>query len=99
MGANVVSSVVQLGDRPHLDRLVGPVKVLIDEYIAGSVDEVHIFYTTFINTMRQEPRHGRIIPIPEQFRTPAGEVRKAEIWPTARGTTSTSRTRGRCSTA
>ena len=55
---------MQLGDRPHLDKLVGPVKTLIDEYIAGEVDEVHVFYTTFINTMKQEPRHGRIVPIP-----------------------------------
>jgi F-type H+-transporting ATPase subunit gamma len=79
MGANVIASVVQLGDRPHLDRMVGPVKTLIDEYLAGNVDEVHVFYTNFVNTMRQEPRHGRIIPIPHQFRTAAGEIRKADI--------------------
>src|SRR3954467_15084607 len=79
MGANIVASVVQLGDRPHLDRMVGPVKALIDEYMAGNVDEVHVFYTTFINTMKQEPRHGRIIPIPHQFKTAAGEVRTADI--------------------
>ncbi len=75
LGANVVSSVVQLGDRPHLDRLVGPVKVLMDEYVEGKIDEVHVFYTTFINTMKQEPRHGRIAPIPEEFRGATGEVR------------------------
>ena len=80
MGANIVSRAsVQLGDRPHLDRMVGPVKALLDEYIAGEIDEVHMFFTTFINTMRQEPRHGRIMPIPEQFRTPTGEVRKADV--------------------
>jgi len=79
MGANIVASVVQLGDRPHLDRMVGPVKALIDEYLAGRVDEVHVFFTTFINTMRQEPRQGRIIPIPHQFKTAAGEVRTADI--------------------
>ncbi len=79
MGGNIVASAVQLGDRPHLDRLVGPVKTLVDEYLAGKVDEVHVFYTTFINTMRQEPRHGRIIPIPHQFRTATGEVRTAEL--------------------
>jgi F-type H+-transporting ATPase subunit gamma len=79
MGGNVVASVVLLGDRPHLDRMVGPVKTLIDEYLAGKVDEVHVFFTTFINTMRQEPRHGKIIPIPHQFKTAAGEVRTAEI--------------------
>ena len=75
MGGNVVSSAVQLGDRPHLDRLVGPVKTLMDEYVDGKVDEVYVFYTTFINTMKQEPRQGRIAPIPEEFRGAAGEVR------------------------
>jgi F-type H+-transporting ATPase subunit gamma len=79
MGGNIVASVVQLGDRPHLDKMVGPVKTLIDEYLAGKVDQVHVFFTTFVNTMRQEPRHGRLIPIPHQFRTPAGEMRKADI--------------------
>ena len=80
MGANVLASAVQLGDRPHLDRLVGPVKTLIDEYVAGKVDEVHIYFTTFRNTMSQEARHGKIIPIPEEYRALAtGEVRKVEL--------------------
>jgi F-type H+-transporting ATPase subunit gamma len=79
MGANIVSSAVQLGDRPHLDKLVGPVKVLIDKFLAGDVDEIHVFYTTFVNTMKQESRHGRIVPIPDQYRTPTGEVRKVTI--------------------
>ena len=79
MGANVVSSVTHLGDRPHVDKMVGPVKTLIDEYVAGKVDEVHIYFTTFRTTMSQEARHGMIVPIPEQWRTSAGEVRKAEL--------------------
>ena len=79
MGGNVIASAVHLGDRPHLDKMVGPVKTLIDEYLGDRVDEVHVFYTNFVNTMSQEPRHGRIIPIPHQFRTATGEVRKAEI--------------------
>ena len=78
LGANIVSHAVQLGDRPRLDRIVGPVKVLLDEYVDGTIDEVHIFFTTFINTMKQEARHGHMLPIPEQFRTASGEIRKAE---------------------
>src|SRR6478752_1946410 len=74
LGVNVVSSVVQLGDRPRLDKLVGPVKVLIDAYMAGRVDEVYVFYTNFVNTMKQEPRGGRIVPIPEEFLAPSGLV-------------------------
>jgi F-type H+-transporting ATPase subunit gamma len=79
LGATVLSQVIQLGDRPKLDKLVGPVKVLLDKFLAGDLDEVHIFFTTFINTMRQEPRHGRMLPIPEEFRTATGEVRKSEV--------------------
>ena len=72
-----MSSVAQLGDRPHMEKLVGPVKVLLDRYVAGEVDEVWVFYTTFINTMKQEPRGGRIVPVPEEFQM-AGEVVKAQ---------------------
>jgi F-type H+-transporting ATPase subunit gamma len=78
LGANVVSQAAHLGDRPHIERLVGPVKVLLDKYIDGTIDEVHVFFTTFINTMKQEARHGHMLPIPEQFRTATGEIRKPE---------------------
>jgi F-type H+-transporting ATPase subunit gamma len=84
LGANVVSSVVQLGDRPRLDRLVGPVKALIDAYAEGRVDEIYVFYTTFINTMKQEPRAGRIVPVPEEFQgatdTVTGEDAQRGSW-------------------
>ena len=80
LGANVVSEAVQLGDRPHLEKMVGPVKLLLDKYIDGALDEVHVYFTTFINTMRQEPRHGHMLPIPEEFRAPGtDEVRKADV--------------------
>jgi F-type H+-transporting ATPase subunit gamma len=79
LGANVVSHAVQLGDRPHLEKMVGPVKLLLDKYIDGALDEVHIYSTLFINTMRQEARHGHMLPIPEQFRAPSGEVFKADV--------------------
>jgi F-type H+-transporting ATPase subunit gamma len=77
-GCNVVSSVVQLGDRPHIDKLVGSVKVLLDKYMAGEVDEVYVYYTAFQNTMKQEARVGRIVPVPMQYKTAAGEIVKPE---------------------
>jgi len=79
LGGNIVSSVVQLGDRPRLERLVGAVKVLMDKYLDGSIDEIHIFSTTFVNTMRQDARQIRIVPIPEEYRTATGELRTNEI--------------------
>jgi F-type H+-transporting ATPase subunit gamma len=78
LGANVVSSAVQLGDRPRIDRMVGPVKVLLDKYVEGTVDEVHIFFTSFVNTMKQNARQGTMLPVPEQFLTYDGQVRTAE---------------------
>jgi F-type H+-transporting ATPase subunit gamma len=77
-GCNVVSSAVQLGDRPHIEKLVGSVKVLLDKYMAGEVDEVYVYYTAFQNTMKQESRVGRIVPVPMQYKTAAGEIVKPE---------------------
>jgi F-type H+-transporting ATPase subunit gamma len=72
MGGKIVSQVVNYGDRPSLERLIGPVKMLVDGYLEGRLDEVHIFGNRFINTMRQEPGHGTIIPIPLDWTTPEG---------------------------
>src|SRR5215471_11329436 len=55
LGANIVSNVVQIGDRPHMERLIGAVKVMLDGYIADRFDRLLIAYTRFINTMKQEP--------------------------------------------
>ncbi|MCG2595849.1 F0F1 ATP synthase subunit gamma [Ramlibacter sp. XY19] len=63
IGAQVVSHVTQLGDTPHLDRLIGPVKVLLDQYAAGQLSAVYIAYTKFINTMRQEPVLEQLLPL------------------------------------
>lgn len=62
-GAKVISSAVGLGDTPHLEQLIGPIKVMVDAYIAGEVDEVHIVYTSFINTMKQEPVCEQLLPL------------------------------------
>jgi F-type H+-transporting ATPase subunit gamma len=67
MGGKLVSQAVQVGDRARLAQLIGPVKVLLDKYTAGEIDEVHAFFTRFFNTMRQDPRHGTLIPVPQEF--------------------------------
>jgi F-type H+-transporting ATPase subunit gamma len=63
VGAKVVSHVTQLGDRPHLDKLIGPVKVLLDAYAAGELSAVYLCYTRFINTMKQEPMVEQLLPL------------------------------------
>ncbi|HET9113414.1 MAG TPA: F0F1 ATP synthase subunit gamma [Burkholderiales bacterium] len=62
-GANVVSQVVALGDTPHMDRLIGPVKVMLDAYMEGKIDTLHVFYNRFINTMKQEPVMVQLLPL------------------------------------
>jgi len=63
LGADVVSSVVQLGDRPQLDKMVGPVKVLLDAFVDGRLDAIYLCYTKFINTMKQEPMVEQLLPL------------------------------------
>ena len=63
IGANVVSHAVQLGDAPQLDKLIGPVKVMLDAFVAGKLDAVHLCYTRFINTMKQEPTVEQLLPL------------------------------------
>lgn len=63
IGAKVVSQVTQLGDTPHLDRLIGPVKVLLDAYAEGKLSAVYLCYTNFINTMKQEPQVEQLLPL------------------------------------
>jgi F-type H+-transporting ATPase subunit gamma len=70
--ANVVSHVVGIGDRPRLDKLIGPVKVQLDAYIAGQIDELHLVFTRFENTMKQTPDGRQILPIADL----EGEVEK-----------------------
>ena len=63
IGAKVVSHVTHLGDKPHLDKLIGPVKVLLDAYIKGEVNAVYLSYNKFVSTMRQEPVVEQLLPL------------------------------------
>jgi F-type H+-transporting ATPase subunit gamma len=63
LGVPVVSHAVQLGDAPQMDKLIGPVKVMLDAFISGEIDAVYLCYTNFINTMKQEPRVEQLLPL------------------------------------
>ena len=63
VGAKVVSHATQLGDSPHLEKLIGPVKVLLDAYAKGEVNAVYLCYTKFINTMKQESVVEQLLPL------------------------------------
>ncbi len=72
VGAKVVSHVTQLGDTPHLERLIGPVKVLLDAYTRGEINAVYLSYTKFINTMKQESVVEQLLPLTAEALEPSG---------------------------
>ena len=62
-GASIVSQLTGLGDTPHLEKLIGPVKVQLDAYMKGEIDVLYIAFTRFINTMKQEPTLYQLLPL------------------------------------
>ncbi|HTH94472.1 MAG TPA: F0F1 ATP synthase subunit gamma [Rhodocyclaceae bacterium] len=73
MGGNVVSQVTQLGDTPHLDKLLGAIKVMIDAFQNDELDAVYVASTRFINTMKQEPVVDQLLPLTgDKLSTPDG---------------------------
>jgi F-type H+-transporting ATPase subunit gamma len=73
LGANVVSHVVGLGDKPHMERLIGALKIMLDGYTEDRFDRLEIFYTRFVNTMKQEPVMEQLLPLSgEKLGAPEG---------------------------
>ena len=63
VGADIKSQVSGMGDTPHMEDLLGAIKVMLDSYIAGEIDQLYICYTKFINTMKQEPNMEQLLPL------------------------------------
>ena len=63
LGANLVSNVTGLGDRPQMDKMIGAVKIMLDGYTQDRFDRLMIFHTRFINTMKQEPTMEQLLPL------------------------------------
>ena len=73
LGANIASQVTQVGDRPSMEKLIGAVKVMLDGYVGDRFDQLMIFGTRFINTMKQEPVMLQLLPLTgEKLGTPSG---------------------------
>jgi F-type H+-transporting ATPase subunit gamma len=73
IGARVRSHLTGLGDTPHLEKLIGAVKLMLDAYTAGEIDAIHISYNRFVNTMKQEPCVEQLLPLSgEQMGTAEG---------------------------
>jgi F-type H+-transporting ATPase subunit gamma len=80
LNANIVSHVVQVGDKPHLEKLIGPVKVQLDAYAEGRLDALLIAYTRFVNTMKQEPLIEQLLPLSAERFAQSEEEKRAYAW-------------------
>ncbi|SFQ21506.1 F0F1 ATP synthase subunit gamma [Ralstonia sp. NFACC01] len=80
VGAKVVSHVVHLGDTPHLEKLIGAIKVQLDAFNAGQIDAVYLAYTRFINTMRQEPVVEQLLPLTADKLAQSDAEKQAYSW-------------------
>ncbi|CAH0441084.1 F0F1 ATP synthase subunit gamma [Ralstonia pseudosolanacearum] len=80
IGAKVVSNVVHLGDTPHLEKLIGAIKVQLDAFTAGEIDAVYLAYTRFINTMKQEPVVEQLLPLTADKLTQTAAEKQAYSW-------------------
>ena len=80
MGATLVSHVIGLGDTPHLEKLIGAVKVQLDAYEKGEVDSVYLAYTKFINTMKQEAVVEQLLPLTSDKLEQSAAEKQAYSW-------------------
>ena len=78
--AKVVSHVTQMGDTPHLEKLIGAIKVQLDAYEKGEVDAVYLAYTKFINTMKQEPVVEKLLPLSSEKLTQTTDEAREHGW-------------------
>ncbi len=79
-GAQIISQAVQLGDAPQLETLIGPVKVMLDAFVAGELDAVYVCYTRFINTMKQEPLVEQLLPLSAERLAQTEAEKQAHSW-------------------
>jgi F-type H+-transporting ATPase subunit gamma len=75
LGGNIVSDATQLGDTPHLEDLIGTIKIMLDLYNEGQLDRLFLIDNEFVNTMSQRPRLTTLLPV-----QPSGEDQIAHHW-------------------
>ncbi len=65
-GGNLLATRTGLGDKPHVTDLIGSVKVMLDAYEQGNIDELWLMSNEFVNTMTQKPTMHRMLPIAKE---------------------------------
>jgi len=62
-GGKVIAQATRLGDKPHIEDLIGTVKAMLNAYEAGEIDAIHVVFNRFVNTMTQTPTIRQLVPI------------------------------------
>lgn len=62
-GGEVLAQATHLGDKPHIEDLIGIVKVMLDAYESGAIDAIHVAGNVFVSTMVQQPTIRQLVPI------------------------------------
>lgn len=76
LGGRIEAQATHLGDAPHVQQLIGIVKVMLDAYDEGKIDQLFLAYNKFVNTMSQKPRIEQLLPVP----APAEGKEKKLYW-------------------
>jgi len=63
INARIIGQVVKLGDTPHQIDIVGVIKVMLDAYESGTIDQLYVFNNEFVNTMTQKPVKTQLLPV------------------------------------
>lgn len=59
----LIGQVTKLGDAPHLQDIIGVIKVMLDAYLDGKIDALYLANNSFVNTMTQQPTLEKILPV------------------------------------
>ena len=63
LNVNLVGQVSKLGDAPHLHDIIGVIKIMLDAYVAGKIDQLYVVSNEFVNTMTQRPTVEQLLPV------------------------------------
>lgn len=59
----LTGQISKLGDTPHLHDIVGIIKIMLDAYDEGRIDELYVVSNEFVNTMTQRPTIEKLLPV------------------------------------
>ncbi len=74
VGANITGQIAKLGDSPHQEDIIGIIRVMLNAYEEGKIDQLYVMYNKFVNTMTQDPTVEQLIPVhPEEIEELKGQ--------------------------